>query len=59
MAWHRQGAAALPPALPTPHYRIDETRLLANMQRIARLRELSGARVLLGHHHTDIKTIVF
>ena len=37
----------MPPALPTPHYRIDETRLLANMQRIARLRELSGTRVLL------------
>ncbi len=33
--------------LQTPHYRVDETRLLANMQRIARLRELSGARVLL------------
>jgi carboxynorspermidine decarboxylase len=33
--------------LRTPYYRVDEARLLANLQRIARLRELSGARVLL------------
>lgn len=31
----------------TPYYLIDKTRLLANMQRMQRLRELSGARVLL------------
>lgn len=31
----------------TPYYRIDEQQLLVNMQRIARLRELSGAKALL------------
>lgn len=31
----------------TPFYLIDKTKLLANMQTIARLRELSGAKVLL------------
>jgi carboxynorspermidine decarboxylase len=31
----------------TPYYRIDETRLLENLQRIERLRALSGAKVLL------------
>ena len=33
--------------LPTPFYCIDEQALHANMQRIARLRKLSGAKVLL------------
>ena len=33
--------------LHTPYYRVDETQLLTNLQRIGRLRELSGARVLL------------
>lgn len=34
-------------SLPTPFYCIDEQALLVNMQRIARLRELSGARAQL------------
>ena len=33
--------------LPTPFYLIDETRLLANMAKVARLREASGAKALL------------
>lgn len=33
--------------LQTPYYRIDEQKLLVNMHRIARLRELSGAKALL------------
>jgi len=33
--------------IPTPFYLIDEARLLQNMQKIARLRELSGAKALL------------
>lgn len=42
----------MPPSNPTaewqtPYYRIDEQQLLVNMQRIAHLRELSGAKALL------------
>ncbi|MCT2541042.1 carboxynorspermidine decarboxylase [Sedimentimonas flavescens] len=33
--------------IPTPYYLIDEARLLENMHKIARLRELSGAKALL------------
>ncbi|RYZ43664.1 MAG: carboxynorspermidine decarboxylase [Myxococcaceae bacterium] len=33
--------------LSTPYYLIDEARLASNMEKIARLRELSGAKVLL------------
>ncbi|HEY0212269.1 MAG TPA: carboxynorspermidine decarboxylase [Paenirhodobacter sp.] len=33
--------------LPTPHYLIDEARLLQNMQKIAWLRQASGAKALL------------
>jgi len=33
--------------LSTPYYLIDETRLLKNLQRIARVRELSGAKAVL------------
>ncbi len=33
--------------IPTPFYLIDEARLLENMHKIARLRELSGAKALL------------
>ena len=34
-------------SLPTPCYLIDETRLRANLETIARLRERSGAKALL------------
>lgn len=34
-------------ALPTPYYLIDKTKLIANMQKIAYLREQSGAKALL------------
>ncbi|MEI4484954.1 carboxynorspermidine decarboxylase [Frigidibacter sp. MR17.14] len=33
--------------LPTPHYLIDAAKLKANMEKVARLRELSGAKALL------------
>lgn len=33
--------------LPTPYYLIDKTRLLANLEKISRLRRLSGAKCLL------------
>lgn len=36
-----------PTPLQTPYYLLNEQKLLANMQRIARLRELSGAKALL------------
>jgi carboxynorspermidine decarboxylase len=35
------------PGLPTPYYLIDEERLLRNMKRIARVRELAGAKSVL------------
>ncbi|WP_201583555.1 carboxynorspermidine decarboxylase [Psychrobacter jeotgali] len=35
------------PALPTPYYLLDEAAIVANMQIIARLCELSGAKALL------------
>ena len=34
-------------SLTTPYYLIDKSKLLANMEKIARLRELSGAKALL------------
>jgi carboxynorspermidine decarboxylase len=40
-------SSACAPGFRTPYYRVDESRLLTNLQRIERLRELSGARVLL------------
>ncbi len=33
--------------IPTPHYLIDKAKLLSNMEKIARLRDLSGAKSLL------------
>ena len=33
--------------LPTPYYLIDKSKLLINLEKIARLRELSGAKALL------------
>ncbi|MCA0255120.1 MAG: carboxynorspermidine decarboxylase [Proteobacteria bacterium] len=33
--------------LPTPYYLIDKSKLLVNLEKIARLRELSGAKALL------------
>lgn len=33
--------------LPTPYYLIDKSKLLGNLEKIARLRELSGAKALL------------
>ena len=33
--------------IPTPYYLIDEARLEANMRKMARLREMSGAKALL------------
>ena len=35
------------PTVPTPYYLIDETRLLANLEIISQLRDLSGAKILL------------
>ena len=34
-------------SLTTPYYLIDKSKLLANMEKIARVRELSGAKALL------------